>query len=332
MTPTYRDFFVEILGDVLSTSKFATHEFNEEVLPASRAEYEQVAGNPSILGFDALTQTAYRQRGLGASLFASPSSPISASGVSSYAKGAFARDNIAVFGTGISQDKLSSLVSKSFSGVPGTSTGALNAGPSTYFGGEQRVDFAPHHADSPKAHNGHFFLAFEGGSSPEFAVLRALLGGESSVKWSKGLSPLAQAAAKVNGGHAEAFNLTFSDSGLVGAYVTAPTATLPALAKEVAGAFKSAASSVSSEDLQRAIAKAKFELTSQMETKEHGRAFVGAALLNKGSVVMSDEIVSQLEGVKAQGLSAAVDKMLKGKATTVAIGDVRQLPYADDLL
>lgn len=43
-----RDYFVEILGDVLASSKFAAHEFNEEVLPAIRGEYEQVSSIPQV--------------------------------------------------------------------------------------------------------------------------------------------------------------------------------------------------------------------------------------------------------------------------------------------
>lgn len=327
-----REYFVDLLGDVLASSKFVVHEFKEEVLPAIRGEFEQVSNDPATLGLDILTQTAYRQRGLGASLYASPASPISASDAAAYGRAAFSKSNIAVVGTGIDASKLSSLVSKHFADVPATSSG-LAAGPSTYFGGEQRVAFAPHHSDNPRAHNGHFFLAFEGGVAPEFAVLRALLGGESSVKWSTGLSPLSQAGQKVIGGHAQAFNMTFSDSGVIGAYVSAPHASLASVAKEVSNAFKSVASSVSSEDLQKAIAKAKFELATQLESRETLRTAVGSALLSqKGSVKALEERFAALEGVKANQVSKAAEKALKGKPTTVAIGDVHKLPYADDIL
>ncbi|CAO1626224.1 unnamed protein product [Parajaminaea phylloscopi] len=326
------DYFVEVLGDVLASSKFPTHEFNEEVLPAIRGEYEQVSSVPSVFGFDVLTQTAYRQRGLGASLFASPASPISVQDTVSYGRAAFSKSNIAVLGTGVDASKLSGLVSKSFADIPSSSTG-LSAGPSTYHGGEQRVAFAPHHAESSRSGNGHFFLGFQGAPTPEFAVLRSLLGGESSVKWSSGLSPLSKITEKVSGASAEAFNIAFSDSGLVGAYVSAPHPSLTSVAKEVGNAFKSVASGVSSEDLQRAIAKAKFEAASALESRETVRDVVGSALLSQsGDVQALDKIFSQLESVSANQVSSAAEKALKGKATTVAIGDVHVLPYADDVL
>lgn len=321
-----------MLGDVLSASKFPAHEFNEEVLPAIRGEYEQVASIPSVFGFDVLTQTAYRQRGLGASLFASPASPITVNDTVSYGRAAFSKSNIAVLGTGVDASRLASLVSKNFENVPANTTG-LAAGPSTYYGGEQRVAFVPHHAESSRSGNGHFFLGFQGGNSPEFAVLRSLLGGEASVKWSSGLSPLSKVSEKVSGASAEAFNIAFSDSGLVGAYVSAPHATLASVAKEVGNAFKSAASGVSSEDLQRAIAKAKFEAASALESRETLRDVVGSALLSQnGEVKALDKIFSQLDSVSASQVSSAAEKALKSKPTTVAIGDVHVLPYADDVL
>lgn len=332
MHRVYRDYFVEVLGDVLTSSKFSTHEFNEEVLPAIRGEYEQVASIPSVFGFDVLTQTAYRQRGLGASLFASPASPIAANDATSYGRAAFSKSNIAVLGTGVEVSKLSSLVSKYFASVPANSIG-LAAGPSIYHGGEQRIAFAPHHAKSSRSGNGHFFLGFQATPTPEFAVLRSLLGGESSVKWSSGLSPLSRISNKVNGASAEAFNIAFSDSGLCGAYISAPHLSLQLVAKEVGNAFKSAASSVDSEDLQRAIAKAKFEAASALESRESMRDIVGSALLSqKGEVKALDKVFSQLESVSATQVSSAAQKALKGKVTTVAIGDVHVLPYADDVL
>lgn len=333
MKPYHRDFFVELLGDVLTSSRFVAHEFKETVVPSLRSEYESVSSSPSTFGFDILTQTAYRQRGLGGSLYGSPASQIRHRDVVDFARAAFSKSNVSVVGTGIDSQKLASLVSKNFAEVPRESAGALSAGPATYYGGEQRVAFENDaHSDSASAHHGHFFLGFQGGNGPEYAVLKSLLGGESSVKWSAGLSPLSQISAKVPGASAQAFNLAFSDSGVVGAYITAPTATLPDVAKEVGNAFKSAASGVSSEDLQRAVAKAKFEAASSLENKELARQAAGASLLASDKVTTLEDTYKALDGVKVDAVRSAAEKALKGKPTTVAIGDVHKLPYADDVL
>ncbi|UZJ54797.1 hypothetical protein CBS101457_004117 [Exobasidium rhododendri] len=327
------EFFVEVLGDVLSSSKFLSHEFHEEVLPQVQTEFEQSLNSPSILGFDQLTQTAYRQRGLGASLFSSPASPISHSQVVDYAHSVFAKDNIAVVGSGIDSGYLSKLVSTYFKDVRPTK-GSIQAGSKQYFGGDARVSYTPNHAvDGIKAHYGHYFIAFEGAgvdASPELAVLRSYLGGESSVKWSTGLSPLAQISEKVPGANANAFNLNFTDSGLFGAYITAPTSKVILAAQETTKALKEATKSISKEDLEKAKAKARFEVAAAIESRAGIHSAVGGQLLEAKNVQLLEESFSQLESVSSSALASAVSKLLEKKATTVAVGDVHKLPYADE--
>ncbi|KAL9933563.1 hypothetical protein V8E36_007739 [Tilletia maclaganii] len=325
------EFFVPLLGEVLSSSTFRRHEFQEEVVPQLASEAEQAAGNPLILGFDQLTQTAFRHRGVGASLFASAIHPVSHAQTVAFARSAVAKNNFVILGSGIDSGKLANLVSKSFSGV--SSSGSVTKSSSTYKGGEQRVAFAaPHGTSSEKA---HFFLGFEGaatGAKPELAVLRAYLGGESSVKWSAGQSPLSQLAAKDPAVSASAFNLTFSDTGVFGAYVSAPPAKISAAVKSVTAALKEAASKLGEEDLKKAIAKAKYDAATSVEARSGSHEAVAGALLESGKVVTLEDTFKALEGVSASSVSSAAEKALKSKPTTVAIGDVNALPYADEVL
>ncbi|SJX61561.1 probable QCR2-40 kDa ubiquinol cytochrome-c reductase core protein 2 [Sporisorium reilianum f. sp. reilianum] len=331
------DFFVEVLGDVLSKSKFAAHEFNEEVLPQVQSEHAQAQSNPAVLGYDSLLQTAYRQRSLGRSLFASPASPVSHRQTVDFAHAAFAKDNIAVLGSGIDSAKLSQLVDAHFGDL--AASASVKSSAAKYFGGEQRIAFAaPHGVENTRAAHGHFFVAFEGAghkdaaAAANLAVLRALLGGESSVKWSNGVSPLSQIADKVMGAQANAFNLTFSDSGVFGAHVSAPTASVQQAATHVAQALKNVAGGLKDETIKAAIAKAKFERASVLENRTASHELVSAQLLEAGNVATLEETFSALEGVKASSLSSAAEKLLKSKPTTVAVGDVHQLPYADEVL
>lgn len=324
-----------MLGEVVSSSKFLPHEFHEEVLPQAMSEYEQAINVPSVLGFDHLTQTAYRQRGLGASLFSSPASPISLSQVTQYAHSVFAKDNIAVVASGIESSHLSKLISTHFKNLQSTK-GSVTAGSKQYFGGDARVSFIPNHAvEGPRAHYGHYFIAFEGAGldvSPALAILRSHLGGESSVKWSNGLSPLSQIGDKVAGANANAFNLNFTDSGLFGVYLTAPTDKVLTAAKEATKAIKDASKSISNEELNKAKAKAKFEAAAAIESRAGIHAAVGGQLLESNKVQLLEETFSKIEGVSASALSSAASKLLEKKATTVAVGDVHKLPYADECL
>ncbi|KAJ9478466.1 Cytochrome b-c1 complex subunit 2, mitochondrial [Pseudozyma hubeiensis] len=331
------EFFVEVLGDVLTKSKFAAHEFNEEVLPQVQAEFAQAQSNPAVLGYDSLLQTAYRQRSLGHSLFASPASPVSHRQTVDFAHAAFAKNNIAVLGSGIDAGKLSQLVSAHFGDL--SASASVKSTAAKYFGGEQRVAFsAPHGAENTRAAHGHFFIAFEGAGHKDasqaanLAVLRSLLGGESSVKWSHGASPLSQVADKIVGAQAQAFNLSFSDSGVFGAHVSAPTASVQSAAKHVAEALKNVAGGLKDDVIKAAIAKAKFERAAVLENRTASHELVSAQLLEAGKVATLEESFAALEGVKANSLSKAAEALLKSKPTTVAVGDVHVLPYADEVL
>ncbi|KAK0549123.1 ubiquinol-cytochrome c reductase core subunit 1 [Tilletia horrida] len=328
------DFFVPLLGEVVSQSAFRRHEFNEEVVPQIGSEYEQSLGNPLVLGFDQLTQTAFRHRGIGASLFASPIHPVSHAQTVAFAREAIAKNNLVVLGSGIDSGKLANLISKSFSGVP--ASGSVTKAASTYKGGEQRVAFAaPHGAEGSAASKAHFWLGFEGaatGSKPELAVLRAHLGGESSVKWSAGLSPLSQLNAKDPSVSASAFNLTFSDTGVFGAYISAPAPKLSAAVKSASAAIKEAASKISAEDLKKAIAKAKYDAAAAVEARAGSHEAVAGSLLETKKIVSLEETFKALEGVSASAVQSAAEKALKSKPTTVAVGDVNVLPYADEVL
>lgn len=298
-------------------------------------EYEQALNTPSVLGFDHLTQTAYRQKGLGASLFSSPASPISHSQIVNYAHSVFAKDNISIVGSGIDSNTLSKLVSTYFKNVR-SSKASIQAGSKQYFGGDARISFTPNHAvEGPRAHYGHYLIAFEGAgldASPELAILRSHLGGESSVKWSNGLSPLSQIGEKVAGANVNAFNLNFTDSGLFGAYITAPTESVIDAAKATTKAIKEATKSITKEDLAKAKAKAKFEAAATMESRAGIHAAVGGQLLESNKVQLLEETFSKIEGINASALSSAASKLLERKATTVAVGDVHKLPYADECL
>lgn len=331
------EFFLEVLGDVLTRSKFAVHEFNEEVLPQVQSEHAQAQSNPAVLGYDHLLQTAYRQRGLGSSLFASPLLPVTHRQTVDFAKAAFAKNNIAVLGSGIESNKLNQLVSAHFGDL--AASASISSTASKYFGGEQRVAFAPPHgAENTRAAHGHFFIAFEGAghkdaaAAANLAVLRSLLGGESSVKWSNGVSPFSQIADSVQGAQANAFNLTFSDSGIFGAHVSAPSTSVQQAASKVAQALKNVAGGLKEETIKAAIAKAKFERASLLENRTASHELLSAQLLDGGKAATLEEAFAAFEDVKASSLSSAAEKLLKSKPTTVAVGDVHLLPYADEVL
>jgi len=291
-----RAYFAEALGDAVTEAKFLPHEYNEEVVPQVAAEYEQAIRDSTTYAFDLAHQLAFRN-GLGNSLFASPHTAVEHSTITSFAKNAFSPSNLAVIGSNVDASNLKSLVSEFFvSGTPSSSS--ISASASKYFGGEVRVPSVGH---SPVD---QFLIAFEGASSAsaEFAVLRYLLGGESSIKWSTGSSPLSKLAS--TNVSAQAFNLTYSDAGLFGIAVKAPTSQVADVASKALSELKNIAKGASEESVKQAIAKAKFAAAAALETRYGQVELIGAQLAAQGKAPTSlEEVFAALDKVTAESLS-----------------------------
>jgi ubiquinol-cytochrome c reductase core subunit 2 len=334
-----RAYFTEILGDVLTQSKFAAHEYHEEVVPAVAVEYEQAAQTAQVTALEMAHQLAFR-RGLGNSLFASPYTEVDLLSAVSYARSSFSNPSgIAVLASGIDNGTLSELVGEFYTGssaASSTTSKAANtqsSAESKYYGGEIRVPITTHGA----AEKGSLLVGFQGGNQGqvEFAVLKALLGGESALKWANGTTPLSKLTPLVGDIYkptVKAFNLNYSDAGLFGIYIEAPTGKVQELASKSVQALKSVAESkVSEEDLKRAIARAKFEAATMLENRVARQEIVGAQILETNSITSLSDAWKLLEGVTAEKVQQAAKSALKSKPTVVAVGDTHKLPWADEL-
>jgi ubiquinol-cytochrome c reductase core subunit 2 len=287
--------------------------------------------NPRILALDVAHQLAFR-RGLGNSLFASAHSPVTAEQVRDYAQQAFAKSNLAVFGTGISTETLTKAVGSAFGSSSSAASGSSLSGSATqYYGGEQRLPLDAHSSGSQPA----MVIAFGSNSAPtpELSVLSHLLGGTSGLKWAPGVSPLSLAADKIPGASAKAFVLPYSDAGLFGVVITAPTSEgVKSLSSEVVGLVQGLQKEVKEEELKRAIAKAKFEAASATETRDGllttvvpqvscdplGRATWGRTVSLNARRAPLPAFPSQLIAGKLQSLEDAFSGFTKVSTSSVA--------------
>lgn len=301
-----RDYFLNLLSSVLSSTKFSRHEFAELVLPTLQADAIQASSSPVALALDAAHELAFR-RGLGNSLYASPNSPITAEQVRDFASKAFAKSNIAVVGTGISTEALGKAVGAAFgsgsssASSSGGSMGSSSSG-STYFGGEKRIAIDSH---AFPAQQPTLVIAYGSGSAPtpELKALPYVLGGTSPLKWAPGVSPLSLAADKVPGGSARSFLLPYTDAALFGVIVQAPTSeAVRALATEVASVLKSSGDKLGEEEFKRAVAQAKFAAASQLENKQGLIEAVAPQIFN-GEAQSAEEVVKAFGGVSAESIA-----------------------------
>ncbi|KAI0025851.1 ubiquinol-cytochrome C reductase complex CORE protein 2 precursor [Xylariomycetidae sp. FL0641] len=324
-------YYTELLGEVITQTKYTTYEFQEEVERVLKLKQAKLDADVPALALDSAHSVAFHA-GLGASLYPTKSIPLKKyldeNMVAEYASDVYTKPNIALVGDGATTDTLHKWTEKFMKGVPASgSSSGLNTKASTYYGGEQRT-----------SHSGgnSMVIAFPGSSfgefKPELAVLTALLGGQSNVKWSPGFTLLAKTSAAVPGAVATATNLAYSDAGLLTIQITGAASSVRKAAEEAVKAFKSVSEGgISKEDLTKAIAKAKFDALEASQSGISTLLAAGSGIINTGKPFQIAETVQALEGVSAEKVKAAAKTLADGKASVAAVGDLHVLPFAEEL-
>jgi ubiquinol-cytochrome c reductase core subunit 2 len=237
--------------------------------------------------------------GLGYPLYPTTTTPIAGylneQAVADFAHAAYNKDNFSIAADGASQKKLQQWIEPFFKKLPSSAptSSSLESPATKYFGGEQRT---------AQMGESVMVIAFPGAPlgtvKPEIAVLNALLGGDSAIKWSPGFSLLSKAAAKAPGAHSHARNLPYSDAGLVTIEIRGDAPQVKIAAQESVKAVKSIADgSVSKEDLAKAIARAKFDTLSASELSGVGLVAAGSSVLHGAHPFQVMDAIKAYEGV-----------------------------------
>jgi ubiquinol-cytochrome c reductase core subunit 2 len=277
----------------------SAHEFHEDVERVLHLKQGKVAANPTALALDSAHAVAFHS-GLGAPMYPTPSSPksyLDEHAVADFALNAYTKGNIAVVADGASQATLAKWAGKFFDAVPASQAGelGLNLAPSTYYGGEQRSDHAAGNS---------MVIAFPISGSADLAVLAALLGGPSSVKWSPGSSILGKISS-LEGAVASATNLSYSDSGLLAIQISGSATAVRKTAEEAVKALKAIASgSISKEDVSKAIAKAKFEALEKSELRDLSLLSVGTSIVHGQKPELAQTAATNIASVTADKLKS----------------------------
>jgi predicted Zn-dependent peptidase len=311
-----------VVGQVFHPWEVAASKSRVEASLANRSTEEAI--------YDALHAGAFRST-LGRPTFCQPYKigSISSAQLGAYADDFYTGGNITISATGVDHDALVAMVDRNFEDVPVTDKGTA---PATYYGGfESRVETAS--AESTVA------IGFEGAAAGSdaalpVAVLAELLGGSNSVKWGSGTSSNMLNGA-VSGASSDAtvssFNFNYSDTGLVGVYVTSNAddaegplnAAVEAAKGVLAGNFTDADVSQAKNKLARAAL--------DMNTAERS-SFYAKQLQNTKQVASPEEYADALLAVSTEDVKAAANKVGASKPTVAATGELGFTPYADELL
>jgi len=273
-------------------------------------------------------------RGLGTPTASSSTIPytkyLDASIIDAFAQISYVKPNFAVVANGADHAEFSKWVAEFFEPVSNVSPIQNKAGSqqTKYYGGEERIAHAAGNA---------MVIAFPGSSSftgnlykPEIAVLSTLLGGQSTIKWSQGFSKLGSASAP--GAKVTTTSAMYSDAGLLYTTITGSAVAVARTAKAAVDAIqKIAAGEVSSEEIAKAKATAKFKELEHGQDIRAGLELTGNGLIHNTKPYQMDEVAKAIDGVSEEALKKAAKQLLESKASVSTVGDLFILPYAETL-
>lgn len=308
------------------------HIFNEEVYPLMHISMNKYLANPSEMAINSAHGLAFH-RGLGTSLYPSSATPmkkyLDAETLAEYASSAYAKPSFSLVGNGIAQEELNKWVGEFFTNTPAQAKHSMKPEQTKYYGGEERIAHASGNA---------MVIAFPGSSSatggfykPEFAVLAALLGGQSTIKWSPGFSLLSKATQSAPNMYIDTKSTIYSDAGLLTITLSGSATDIKTSAPKVAEVLKGVAEGVNKEDFAKAKALAKFKELEFGHETQAGMELTGAGLVHGGKAYQIDEVAKSVDGVTAEKVQQAAKEALQGRASVSAVGDLYQLPFAAEI-
>ncbi|PVU86234.1 hypothetical protein BB561_006778 [Smittium simulii] len=308
-------YFLDQLAEMTTSTLFNEWEF-DEIQGHVQLEADIARANPHTLVLENLHKAAFRS-GLGNSLFASHTSPISSSSeVEEYFNARFGSNSVAVIGTGISSSDLASLVEQTqLSSLSNNAAVSQLSKSKFYQGAEIHVDASAEHT--------HYAIAFQAPNPSTASLLAEYLGTNSHVKWCNGISPLGSLSTKLNA-NISAFSQSYSDVSFVGVNVVASSENIASAVSATINQIKSStnASQLNAAAFERASSSSAMKAAIASETISGQRSTLSNA-------IFSSEHKS--DAVDANIFASAAASVFAQKPTVASVGNTLSVPYLDTL-
>ena len=286
----------------------------------------------SAMALDSVHGVAFH-RGLGNPLHTNTSLPyqkyLNADSLAEYAASAYAKPTFSLVANGVAQSELIKWVNEMFNDVPAQPATQLKGTQTKYHGGEERIAHAKGNT---------YIMAFPGSSSPtggffkpEVAVLAALLGGQTTIKWSPGFSLLSKATQDAPNMFIDTDSIIYSDAGLLTITMSGAASDIKATAGKVVEALKGVAQNIGKEDFAKAKALAKFKELEYGAESQAAMELTGAGLVHGGKAYQIDEVAKAVDGVTEAKVKQIAKEALENRASVSAVGDLHVLPFAADI-
>lgn len=311
---------------------YTAHVVHEEIIPVLQFAEKKYLSNTLAMANNSSHGLAFH-RGLGAPLELSGAIPLSkyvtADTIAEFAGSVYAKPSFSIVANGAQSAELNKWINEFFPDTAAQATAQLTSEQSKYHGGEERI-----------AHGGSnsLVISFPGSSAPtgsfykpEAAVFAAILGGQSTIKWSPGFSLVANATQDAPSLHVATKSHIYSDAGLVSIEFHGAASDIRNTAAKVVDTVKSVAQGFSFELFQKAKALAKFQQLEFGQEAQAGMELTGAGLVQGGKAFQIDEVAKAIDSVTEEQVKTFAKEALENKASVAAVGDLFVLPYAEEI-
>lgn len=165
-----------------------------------------------------------------------------------------------------------------------------------------------------------------------FAILQRIIGSGPCTKWGSEVSSLHKnldSVADKDPFALSAFNVSYSDSGLFGFVLSAPSNLAGKLTKSAHKWLKSP--NLTDADLARGKAKLKVEVLSASQEFGLLHENLGQQIAIKGRFSPASAIIADIDNVSSADIMSAARRFATGKLSLAAIGNLSTVPYLDEL-
>lgn len=325
---------LEVLADAVLNPKFQSWEVAEQVRKME-ADVKNLRDNPQTTLLEGLHSVAYTG-GLGRPLIVPEGllGGLNADVLADFYAANYTAPRMVLAGAGVEHDELVRLAEPLLAGAPGA--GSSGEPTSSYVGGDWRQ-----FAASPLT---HAILAFEyqGGwrdvkGSVAMTVLQYLLGGGGSFSaGGPGKGMHSRLYTRVLNAHpwmhnCTALNSIYNSTGLVGIFASAESSQAADMVDVLCKEMQAVAKGVPEAELERAKAAAVSSVLMNLESRAVVAEDIGRQVLTYGHRKPVAEFVSEIQGLKAADLTAAVGKLLKTAPSMAVLGDIAHVPRYDQV-
>lgn len=322
---------LEYLSDVALVPTFRPWELDDA---KARLQVDLDVYNHSLTAkmMDAIHKAAYRDT-LGNPLYMSPHSvgSFSPDSLESFVQSRYVSSNATVAGVGIDHDTLVTAVRKmNFKqGTPDKGKVAKYFG-----GGELRLESPSNTVQAAIVCEG---VSHGSAESMTAYVLQQAIGGAPWVQYGLNASSrINKAASSVTSEPfaTTCFNLSYSDSGLFGLQAVASKHDIGKVLRAAVGAMKeSARNGFSDADIQKAKTQVKALLISEPDMNlMSSLESVSVQAMLSGTALSGSQLAGLVDKITTEQVNQLAKKVLSGKPSMAAVGNLCSTPYLDELM